>query len=110
VVFADTIDGIQYGPGPDSNPVLGGVVGGKYVTTSMTLSPVTGWGGFGFNYWESSGSWYAPGVFLIGTPLLWAYNYPPYGPPVTHGSIGRNPGVLNSVLSDVDYVYGMLSF
>jgi hypothetical protein len=105
VVFAATIDGINYGTGLDD--FLN--VDGAYVKSSMAVSPARAWGSYGFNYYEPNGVWYIPAPFMIGLPLVGATNYPPYTA-LNHENIGRNNAVLVAVENDVDQVYSSLIF
>jgi len=107
VVFAATIDAVEYGTGPDS---LMDPQNGSDVSSPLEYSPVTIWGGSGFNYWEPNGWLGLTGYLdrICGVSMSGVSNYElDYD---NHSTIALDNGVLLGIENDLDNVFYSLSF
>jgi hypothetical protein len=106
VVFVGTIDGVEYGNGPDSaSPPLNGWYVG--IGAPVTLSPAIIWQGcIGDNYWEPNG-WLTPkGIIYLsinGANMVGATNHEIDF--LNHSQIGTSSGVLTAIENATDEAY-----
>jgi hypothetical protein len=113
VVFAGTIDAVWYGTGfmgglgSSMNPNEGMDPLAWSPALSDGVNPI--WGGVAFNYYETSGYLGITGyVGLVrGTSMPGAFNLQVAG---NHSTIGVDQAVLSAIETDINYVFGQLSY